>query len=447
MAPHSHVEPGVIIAERYRIEELLGRGGMGVVYRATQLELNRPVALKLLSAELNERSDARARFKREARVAAALRHRGAVEIYDFDSDGDTLFIAMELLPGATLRQTLKAAQGPLQPLERAVSIASAVVDVLIAAAALDVVHRDLKPSNIFLVSSEDDSERVVVADFGLAFIANHRDVGRLTREGLMSGTPAYVSPEQALGRRLSTASDIYSLGCTLFEMLTGRPPFVGENEVDVVTKHLFSLPKKASQACPEASIPVALDELLDRMLAKRPEERPTPQELRKTLTTAGGSARSSERSRGEEHQQPRLQRMVAQSEPSGQDETLLPDEPLSLPDETSVLTPIAVIGDPDELSERAMAANGFLCLPADQGIIPENSAAIFAPRAPLERLVQLLQRQLPLLTDVDPEDMTRLARLVELGVDEVLPRPFSSQELARRLRRALRRRKRRGRAS
>ncbi|MGB9338064.1 MAG: serine/threonine-protein kinase, partial [Polyangiales bacterium] len=210
--------PGTVIADRFVVEHQVGAGGMGKVYAAKQLGLERSVAIKVISPEDAAKPMARRRFEREARVASALRHPNAVEIYDFGTHGDTMYLAMELLDGTSLRSLVDIDLPPLSP-RRACQIAADVADVLASAASIGLIHRDLKPENIILDRTRD-GERTVVVDFGLAYILESEESGRLTRAGEGLGTPDYLSPEQARGLSLSPACDIYSLGCVLYEMLT-----------------------------------------------------------------------------------------------------------------------------------------------------------------------------------------------------------------------------------
>jgi len=230
------VHAGELLAGKYRFEAPIGEGAMDVVWRATQLDLDRPVAVKLLHANLASRADARARFVREARVAATLHHPNAVRVLDFGEAPIGLYLVMELLIGTTLRQRLDR---ELLPRAETLAIAVQIARVLAAAHQVNLVHRDIKPENTFL-EEHDDGPRVRVVDFGQAFIADAgASVGRLTDDGILGGTPAYLSPEQARGRQIGPASDIYSLGCTLYEMLAGRPPFLG-NVAELITRHAYA---------------------------------------------------------------------------------------------------------------------------------------------------------------------------------------------------------------
>jgi serine/threonine protein kinase len=284
------LKPGDIVAGRFELERKLGEGGMGVVFLATQIQLRRKVALKLILPEHAARKGARARFEREARVASALRHPNAVEVYDFGEHQGALYMAMELLTGVTLRSLVDLDRPPL-PLVRALRYARQIADVLTAAAAIGLVHRDLKPENVMIETAVDGSERVVVVDFGLAFMAEQGDMGRLTREGVVTGTPDYMSPEQARGIEVTPATDVYSLGCMLYEMLTSNPPFQGDTAI-LISRHLFVAPTPIREAYPEVDVPGAVDDLIQRMMDKTPEARPSAQSVRDVLLAVDPAAPS-----------------------------------------------------------------------------------------------------------------------------------------------------------
>jgi hypothetical protein len=252
------------LAGRYELGEVIGRGGMGTVYRATDLVLKRTVAVKVLPAALADADPTHvARFEREARAAASLNHPGVVAVYDTGVDEATRFIVMECVTGRDLAAILRE-QAPLEP-ARAVSIAERVADALAAAHAAGIVHRDVKPANVMV--AEDGSVKVL--DFG---IARALDGATLTHGASVLGSAAYMAPEQALGERADERSDIYSLGCVLYAMLTGRPPFTGEAAAAVLHQHVNAETRPPSQINPR--VPPALDALVIAMLAKAPDARP-----------------------------------------------------------------------------------------------------------------------------------------------------------------------------
>lgn len=273
-AESSELRAGNVLGGRYRIEGLLGGGGIGAVYRAVQLPLERPVAIKVLHDDLLTMKELRARFEREARVLSALTHPQIVSISDYGIDGDRPFLVMELLEGRTLEEVLRA--GEMTP-ALALDVTREILEGLAFAHEKGVAHRDLKPANVFLLRGRDGSEHVKLLDFGLARVVSAKgaedDEVTLTKRGVVFGTPSYMSPEQAAGTPADERSDVYSLGVLLFEMLAGRRPFVGETRAEVLRGHLADpLPRLASVR-PELRAHEDLVELLDRATAKTPSDR------------------------------------------------------------------------------------------------------------------------------------------------------------------------------
>jgi YVTN family beta-propeller protein len=247
----------------YRIEELLGRGGMGVVYRAYDLRLKRNVALKLVAPELSGDEHFRERFLRETELAASLEHPNVVPVHDAGQVDSQLYLAMRYVEGADLK-TLLRREGILEP-PRALAIFGQVAGALDAAHARGLVHRDVKPSNVLL----DAQEHAYLADFGLTRrLAEQSIPGEYA---LSLGTPAYVAPEQVRGDEVDGRTDLYSLACVLYECLTGQEPFSRESDLAMLWGHLEEPPPKPSEARPE--LPQALDGVMEKALAKNPEER------------------------------------------------------------------------------------------------------------------------------------------------------------------------------
>ena len=266
---------GRVLDDKYRLDERLGEGGMGTVYRATHLLIDRPVAIKVLNMRFVEEEAARARFRREARAAGRLRHQNAVAVTDFGQTADGLvYIVMELLEGRSLREVLML-EAPLD-VARAVSLMLQTAGAVAAAHEAGIIHRDLKPGNIFIVQRRNSPPVVKVLDFGIAKLAAERaedaETNTLTQTGVMIGTPRYMSPEQCDGAHLTPASDVYSLGIILYEMLTGTTPFTGTSPLAVAVQHSSKPPPPPRELRP--TIPKALEALILRALAKRPEERP-----------------------------------------------------------------------------------------------------------------------------------------------------------------------------
>src|SRR5919198_5671779 len=247
----------------YRIEELIGQGGMGVVYRAYDLRLKRTVALKLVAPELELDDRFRERFAQESELAMSLEHPNVVPIHDAGDVAGRLYLAMRLVAGTDLRKLLRA-EGPLEP-SRALAICAQVANALDAAHARALVHRDVKPSNVLL----DESEHVYLADFGLT--RRLEEQGASPGEGRSIGTPAYIAPEQIEGRPVDGRADIYSLGCVLFECLTGKPPYVRESDLAVAWAHLEEESPSAHELSPE--LPEAVDAVIRTALAKEQADR------------------------------------------------------------------------------------------------------------------------------------------------------------------------------
>jgi serine/threonine protein kinase len=276
---------GHTLDEKYRLEEQLGIGGMGTVYRARHLLIDRPVAVKVLNQRFVEDEAARTRFRREARAAGRLQHANAVTVTDFGESHDGyVYLVMELLEGRTLRDVL-AKEAPLD-FARAVSLMMQISAAVAAAHEAGIIHRDLKPANIFIVQRAEVPAVVKVLDFGIAKLAadalEEDDHLTLTQVGAMIGTPRYMSPEQCDGAELTPAADVYSLGCILYEMLTGTVPFSGSTPLAIAMKHTSESPRSLREFV--ASIPPALEQIVLHTLEKRPQDRPAnAAEFRKEL--------------------------------------------------------------------------------------------------------------------------------------------------------------------
>jgi len=266
---------GRVFDDKYRMDERIGEGGMGTVYRATHLLIDRPVAIKVLNPRLVTDEAARERFRREARAAGRLQHTNAVAVTDFGETPDGyVYIVMELLEGHSLRDVL-AADAPLDP-ARAVSIMLQISAAVAAAHEAGIIHRDLKPGNIFIVERAHAPAIVKVLDFGIAKLALEQSDGSssvtLTEAGVMIGTPRYMSPEQCDGATVNAASDVYSLGILLYEMLAGTTPFTGSTPLAVALKQSSEAPRPPREIV--AAIPQALEEVVLHALEKKPAQRP-----------------------------------------------------------------------------------------------------------------------------------------------------------------------------
>lgn len=257
------IGPGTILGGTYRIEEPLGRGGMGAVFAARHLRTGRRYALKAILPGSGGDAASR-RFEREATAASALGHPGIVQVHDFNvSDDGSSYLVMDLLEGETLGDRLERT-GPL-PWPDAQRIALELTAALAAAHEHGLIHRDIKPSNVFLAKTKSASERVVLVDFGL--VKSLSESTGLTSTGAVVGTPMYMSPEQARGETLDVRTDVYSLAAVVFEMVTGAPPFLDSTMAAIYARLLREPPPRASQVA-KSPVPRALDDVLARALAK-----------------------------------------------------------------------------------------------------------------------------------------------------------------------------------
>jgi len=238
---------GTILGERYRIIQKLGAGGMGAVYLAEHVVIERKVAIKILSQDFATKADLVQRFIQEARAAAKIGHENIVEVYDFgETASGSVFFAMEYLEGRDLASLIQ--QASALDAKRVRPIVLQICRALSAAHTKQIIHRDLKPENIYLIEREGRADFVKILDFGIAKITNVEEGGgRLTRAGMIFGTPEYMSPEQARGEVPDHRVDIYALGCILYEMLTGKVPFQADSFMGTLTKHMFEMPEPPSR--------------------------------------------------------------------------------------------------------------------------------------------------------------------------------------------------------
>ncbi|HEY9715712.1 MAG TPA: protein kinase, partial [Chroococcales cyanobacterium] len=264
---------GTPFADRYLIEALLGFGGMSVVYKAKHLLMNRAVAIKMLHADIKSDHLSLERFRLEAQAASSLSHHNIISVYDFGlaPTGEAFFV-MDFLEGESLAEML-VRKGRL-PWERAISIFKQICDGLSAAHRKSIIHRDLKPANVIIIK-DAGVEIVKLVDFGIAKMlpASGKQQQQLTKTGEVFGSPIYMSPEQCMGKELDTRSDIYSLGCLMYEALAGEPPLLGETFLATLNKHVGEIPRPIAETAPDAKVPVEFEQIILKCMAKDPDNR------------------------------------------------------------------------------------------------------------------------------------------------------------------------------
>lgn len=261
---------GRLISERYEILSLAGEGAMGAVYRARHTFMDKDVAIKILHKDMTANSEVVERFRREAQAAAHIEHPNVCSASDFGRyDDESFFLVMEWLEGTTLEEVIARAD---LPVDRALNIAAQMGSALERAHALGIVHRDLKPANIMLVENEGEHDFVKVTDFGVARVRLGNSAV-LTQAGMAYGTPSYMAPEQAAGEDLDHRADIYALGIIVYEMLTGRTPFIGEGIAHILSMHVTESPPPFEVAAPHLDIPGEVERFIFKCLEKDPADR------------------------------------------------------------------------------------------------------------------------------------------------------------------------------
>lgn len=264
---------GKIINDRYKVLRVVGVGGMGVVYEVEHIHLEKRFALKLLREEFILRDEAIQRFRQEAIAATKIGHENIIEVTDFGKTEDGfIYFIMEYLEGEDLAEVLKREM--TLKLKRAIPIIYQICKALYAAHQKGIIHRDMKPENIFLVQSENKKDFVKILDFGIAKMTElPPEAKKLTKTGMIFGTPEYMSPEQASGNPIDHRTDIYAVGIIMYEMFTGRLPFEGNSFMSILSKHLFEPPPPMREINPKLEIPQSLENVIYKSLAKDPEDR------------------------------------------------------------------------------------------------------------------------------------------------------------------------------
>lgn len=309
-----------LLGGQFEVLERIGTGGMGSVYKASEPAMQRMVAIKILHPKLAGRKDLTSRFRREARAMSQLTHANTVKVFGYgelEEDG-SLYIVMELLEGKNLNQTVRK-EGPISQ-QRAITVLMQVCGALQEAHDLGIVHRDLKPENIFLSRRDGASEVPKVLDFGLAKVTEQQmQPGSviLTQEGMVFGTPEFMSPEQAQGKTLDARSDIYSLAAILYEVLTGKLPFSAQAPMEYIQKHVSEPIIPLNDRVPERKFPQALGEVVAKALAKKPEDRyQTAADFAEALRPFGGPGAASLPANRTSSSPPRTQALARSPKPS-----------------------------------------------------------------------------------------------------------------------------------
>jgi len=267
---------GVVLADRYEIISEVGRGALGVVYKAHHLVMDKTVAVKILFGEVDVNKDETnfLRFQREAQAASSMSHPNIVTVYDFGiSENSTPYLVMDFVEGINLKDVLNRHQR--LPVERAVAIFSQMCSAMEHAHAKGILHRDIKPENVVLLKTSWSPEFVKLVDFGIAKYVNEpkNNAKKLTMDGQVLGTPAYMSPEQVMGDRLDPRSDIYCMGVLMYHTITGKLPILGSTSADTMARHITDQPPDFGVVCPSVKIPFKLQRTILKALKKHPQDR------------------------------------------------------------------------------------------------------------------------------------------------------------------------------
>ena len=270
---------GTVVGGRYKLERVIGEGGMSAVYEGEHVHMHKPVAVKVLSPEMSKSSEAVERFHREAMAASRIDHPNVAAATDFgELEDKSFFLVLELIAGKTLRDAIRDGKFPAR---RTLHVARQIASALARAHSLGIVHRDLKPENVMLTSRAGDEDFVKILDFGIAKLpvkdlapdATPSEAAPLTQLGMVYGTPEYMSPEQAMGKPIDARADLYSLGVIMFEMLAGARPWDDDNKAVLLGKHVSQPIPAIADKSPDANVPDEIEAIVRKLMAKSPDER------------------------------------------------------------------------------------------------------------------------------------------------------------------------------
>ena len=429
---------GDLIANRYSLKKEIGRGGMGMVFLASDSTFKKDVAVKVMLPRMLKLEDAEARFIREAKVGAKLHHPGAPKTLDFGRHDSMLYLVTDFVEGCSLREYLlfKDEISKAELLE----IFTQLADVLSTAHRLGIVHRDIKPTNV-MINEKETPLRARLLDFGMAFIDKpdvEEDQGRLTEGGIIGGTPIYLGPEVASGNDPSSASDVYALAIMMYECATGFPPFYDKAVGKLLALHRYSDIPNVLVKRPD--LPNGVGELLERMMAKHAADRPTSDDIFERLKRMlGQKSLDSREEKNESDWQERQGRMVptpdneSDIKNTGQ-ETILG---MAVSGSAKSKGRVLMCGREDLFSgdlKMALAVHGIELKPSYKD---GNYDVVLALDCSLEELSKWTNRGIPVLADVESGNLEAVGQKMRLGIDDVVTRPLKPDEVARKLVRAI----------
>ncbi len=427
--------PGFILADRYEILGELGRGGMGAVFKARQIALDREVAIKVMLPSFASMRDFALRFEREARIMSAISHRNIASVFDYGTTQGMPFLVLELLHGVDLESWLGGI-GRLPTLAEVDEIMRQAIDAFVVAHEMHVVHRDVKPGNMFLARGSDGTRTLKVLDFGLARLDDSAPVSSrvITQVEMVSGTPAYMSPEQCRSLQVGASSDLYALGCVLTELLQGEPPFQSDSVAELLASHMFRAAPPLERPSGSEPVPHALESLRLDLLSKQPTNRPaSAADLRTRWNLAMHDGPRLSVDAGREARIPRWtggEPVITQRE--------LDAAPLGKLEPVLRVAVVRVGTGPHESEDRDVA----LALTAANVHTTKVEAAdvIFLDAAgdlgsALLTLTRISVTEKPTLVAIRPEDGSEIAALVAAGAADVVAYPIDVAVLAPKLRR------------